>query len=64
MRGAAGLTPKIHPKERVEVEPEDLSKQVLEQQVLLASINRQGAETTGVWEPGNLRAKLHSRMEE
>lgn len=34
VRGAAGLTPKLHPKKHVEVEAEDLSQQVSEQQVL------------------------------
>lgn len=48
VRGAAGLTPKIHPKEHVEVETEDLSQQVPEQQVLQARTDSQGAETVGV----------------
>lgn len=47
VRGAAGLTPKIHPKEHVEVETEDLSQQVPEQQVLQARTDSQGAETVG-----------------
>lgn len=51
VRGAAGLTPKVHPKEHVEVEAEDLSEQVPEQQVLQARTDSQGAETMGVREP-------------
>lgn len=51
MRGAAGLTPKVHPKEHVEVQAEDLSQQVPEQQVHLARTDRQGAETVEVREP-------------
>lgn len=51
VRGAAGLTPKVHPKEHVEVEAEDLSQQVPEQQVHLARTDRQGAETVEVGEP-------------
>lgn len=51
VRGAAGLTPKTRPKEHVEVEAEDLSQQVPEQQVLQATTDSQGAETTGVSEP-------------
>lgn len=46
VRGAAGLTP-IHPKECVEVEAEDLSQQVPEQQLLQARIDSQSAETVG-----------------
>lgn len=47
VRGAAGLTPKIHPKEHVEVEAEDLSQQVPEQQVLQARSDSQDAEMRG-----------------
>lgn len=47
VRGAAGLTPEIHPKERVEVEAEDLSQQVPEQQVLQARSDSQDAEMRG-----------------
>lgn len=50
MRGAAGLTP-IHPKEHVEVEAEDLSQQVPEQQVLEARADSPSAETGGGGEP-------------
>lgn len=53
VRGAAGLTPKVRPKEHVEVEAEaeDLSQQVPEQQVLQARTDSQGAETVEVREP-------------
>lgn len=47
VRGAAGLTPKIHPKEHVEVEAGDLSQQVPEQQVLQARTDSQDAKMRG-----------------
>lgn len=62
VRGAAGLTPKVHPKEHVEVEAEDLSQQVPEQQVLQARTDSQGVQRQ--WELENQQCESKTQARE
>lgn len=63
MRGAAGLTPRVHPKEHVEVEAEDLSQQVPEQQVLQARTDSPG-ERQWALEDQQCESKTQGREKE